>query len=650
MQGSSSGSSRGLPPSSPKPTFSSPHKGVLAVPHRFEGYARIAGVARNAGDAEMADLTLRWARVLSPDEPRLLVNVANLWLSTGLKGDPVRALYRALCLDPGFIPAANRLVLLRKAIGDKEGAIRIAGWGLCRGSGSRVDAILELALLVFESGDRHRSHMLARAALMEIVRSGADPRPLCRLVDRIGGSEFLIQVLRVLLCVSPTDETAALELASAPVEDRSQWSTRAILPLLSRALPMHSVVHNGAGVFLEHQGRAAEALNHYTKATVLDPALSISIFNLGVQARYAGHFDRARRLFERALALGPTDPIYRYNLGHVLLANGDPERGLELYEERWRSGQRQSHRRGGPEPSFPQPIWNGPEAMGAEPGPEASVLIWGEQGLGDEIWFAGYAPRLFEGGNTVLECDERLAALFRRSNLAKVIVPRCDPPRLEARRAARQIAAGSLPLLERQRPLKSGLPAHAPRGYLKVAPSRAEALRARLATLSNGPTIGISWRSSKPNPARSFEAPLDLWGPILGMSGVTFVNLQYDSDHRDLAQIRTKFGVHLVMFDDIDPLNDIDDLAALISVLDHVVSIANVNVPLCHGIGRDCHVALRHYQEDWRFQRNRDESPWLPDCRFYWPPRDGDWESVFLQIRARLIEEIRDGPSAKGIN
>jgi hypothetical protein len=126
------------------------------------------------------------------------------------------------------------------------------------------------------------------------------------------------------------------------------------------------------------------------------------------------------------------------------------------------------------------------------------------------------------------------------------------------------------------------------------------------------------------------------------------VNLQYDVDHRDLARIRAKFGVNLVTFDDIDPLNDIDDLAALISVLDHVVSIANVNVALCHGIGRACHVALRHYQQDWRFQRNREKSPWLPGCRFYWPPKDGGWENVFSRIRVELIEEMKDKYSVGG--
>jgi tetratricopeptide (TPR) repeat protein len=609
------------------------HKGILAAPDRFAGYARLAGALRKADHFAAADQALRRARVLCPDDPRLLVNAANLWLSTGLPGAPLRALYRALCVDPEFAPAADRLVLLKKALGDRDGAIRVAEWGIRRPPGARAGALLELALMVFEAGDAARARRLLGAALPEVVRSRTDPRTLFRLAKRAGGSALLIRVVRMLLCESPIGAAAARELARTPVDDISQWPSRAMLPRLSLALPMDPVVHNGSGVFLEHGGRAEEAPRRYAKAAILDPALSIAIFNLGVQSRYAGNFARATQLFERALAIGPDDPIYRYNLGQVLLATGRTERGLALYEERWRSGQRQSHRRGGPDPSFPQPVLKDRATdNGDEP-----ILIWGEQGLGDEIWFAGYVPRLFQGRRAVLECDSRLTELFRRSELARTVVARVDPPNREAVGARRQIAAGSLPLLASGRASRPVTPA--PNGYLRVNRSRADTLRARLAETATGPTIGISWRSRKPNPIHSFDAPLQFWKPVLDLPNASFVNLQYDATPGELDDIGARHGIRLINFADIDPLRDIDDVAALVSVLDHVVSIANVNVALCHGIGRGCHVALRHYQEDWRYQRDRTESPWLPECRLYWPERENGWERVF----ARIAETLRFG-------
>jgi hypothetical protein len=161
-------------------------------------------------------------------------------------------------------------------------------------------------------------------------------------------------------------------------------------------------------------------------------------------------------------------------------------------------------------------------------------------------------------------------------------------------------------------------------------------LQSRLAALTDGPTIGLSWRSTKSAPGRSFEAPLAEWGPLLAQSGATFVNLQYGVDLEELRQIRTLYNVNVVTFDDIDPLRDIDGLSALISVLDHVVSVANATVALCHGLGHSCHVALRPYQEDWRFQRNSAKSSWLPTCSMYWPNQASGWGGVFTEIAKDL--------------
>jgi tetratricopeptide (TPR) repeat protein len=428
-------------------------KGVLAAPNQYQLYARKAGLHRVAGENLASDSALRWARVLRPDEPRLLVNAANLWLATGLPGDPIRALRRALCVEPGFIAAADRLVLLNKALGDRRAAARGARRGICRGAGARTGPLLELILLLSDDGDRSEAIALMGLALAEMIGSPADLRALFRAAKRMGGSKLLVRAVQSTLCDTPVHAVAARELASTPVQDDSEWPTRAILSRLRYALPLDPVISNGAGVYLENQGRADEALSHYVKALMLDPALSISLFNMGVQARYAGDFSRAAGLFERALMIGPNDPIYQYNLGHVLLATGHSRRGLELYESRWGSGERQSHRRGGPTPSFQQPML---EELDADAGDaEASLLIWGEQGLGDEIWFAGYAPRLVagrqkgqqKGQRTVLECDWRLTGLFNRSGLAGNVVTRMDPPHPDTRRAALQVAAGSLPFL-----------------------------------------------------------------------------------------------------------------------------------------------------------------------------------------------------------
>lgn len=612
------------------------HKGVLAAPDRFGGYARAAAVLRGQGQGSLADRALRKALMIAPDEPRLQVNAANLWLSSGIPGDSVGALRRAMCLDPRQTAAIQRLLLIHKATGDSAGAIKAASRLLVASPENRAAGYLELAALMKGAGDHRRARRHLDAGLRETIRLARGSGDLIRAAKRVGDEEDGFRIARSLLCASPTDAIAAQELASAANTDDNA-DMRLVNPMVPRlclAHPDDPVLHNGAGVLEERYGRNFQALRRYKMAAVLGPDLSVAIFNVGVRARYAGKFNVARRYFERALTIAPRDPIYRYNLGHVLLATGDTDQGLVLYEERWRSGRRQSHRRAAPDPSFATPVLE----TDTLPDPRDCVLIWGEQGLGDEIWFAGYAPDLFAANNSLLECDSRLVDLFKRSGLATTIVARTDPPQAAIQDAKWQIAAGSLPYLAMRR---SSVPKPStPRQFLKVDPDRAAGLRDRLADLGAGPTIGVSWRSRKRIQGRSFEAPLECLRPILEIPGAIFVNLQYDAHDQEIRTIDEQFGVKLARFADVDPLRDIDGLAALVSGLDHVVSIANINVALCHGLGRACHVALRAYQEDWRFQRGRSHSDWLPDCHLYWPDQmaapAAAWEGVFARIAKAL--------------
>lgn len=590
---------------------------------------------RESGRQESADKALVRARVLRPDEPRLQVNTANLWISTKLPGDPARALARALCLDPGLVAACERRLLLEKARGERAAAIRMANWCLCLARRSGPAYRLELAQLLFEAGDEAGAGNQIRRGVLECVdpEAIADDGPLGRLLEsarRIGGDGYCWDLARQALCLSPASARVAREFAVVAARRATDRRDRNVLLAMRFAWPLDAIVWNGAGVLLEQPDDRAGARACYARAAVLDPALSIALFNVGVQARYRGDFHRAAGYFRRALVISRRDPIYAYNLGHVLLATGGWREGLTLFEERWKSGDRPSHRQAGRKPSFSQRFWDGDAGIAAH----ETVLVWGEQGVGDEVWFAGYVPRLLSNHRSVLECDSRLVPLFERSGLAGTVVARADPAAEPVLAADWQVAAGSLPKLAESTGPAGAFPA--PSGYLKADSTQIDVARRRLSALTTGPTIGISWRSRKPKSEQSFEAPLAAWEPIFRLPGATFVNLQYGVGPAELRAIRARHGINLVGFEDIDPLLDLDALAALTMALDHVVSVANVTVALCHGLGRSCHVALRHYQEDWRYQRDRESSAWLPTCALYWPDTARPWGGVFSRIAEKL--------------
>jgi hypothetical protein len=165
------------------------------------------------------------------------------------------------------------------------------------------------------------------------------------------------------------------------------------------------------------------------------------------------------------------------------------------------------------------PLWSGGGLAG-------TLLLRGEQGVGEEILHAGLMPEaLTRAPRILLECDPRLIPLLARSMPQVECVARADPPdpRLLAADIAAQASLGSLPRWLRRR-VKNLLPGPP---YLAADPARAAALRERYQALGPGPLVGIAWRSVNPRLGHAKTVPLDHWAPILSTPGVTFINLQY---------------------------------------------------------------------------------------------------------------------------
>ena len=122
--------------------------------------------------------------------------------------------------------------------------------------------------------------------------------------------------------------------------------------------------------------------------------------------------------------------------------------------------------------------------------------------------------------------------------------------------------------------------------YLIADPSRVKFWKKRLKSIGSGPYVGISWKSSDMSSSRIQNyAPISEWSPILKIPNVTFINLQYKDFIDDINNIREEFGVEVHNFDDLDHYNDIDDVAALCTALDIIVS-TKITVPLIStGVG-----------------------------------------------------------------
>ncbi len=364
--------------------------------------------------------------------------------------------------------------------------------------------------------------------------------------------------------------------------------------------PDHATAHNNLGSALQEQGRLEEAVKAYETAIVHKPDYARAHSNLGSILHLQGRLEEAGQPLQTALKLAPDLHEARHNMGFIDLGQGRVAAGWQGYEHRL---QLQPEEHG----LFPYPRWRG------EPLDGKRILVYAEQGVGDEITFSVLFKELAERAKSCLIlCDPRLQPLFVRSFPQMTIMgmARDDyqklPPRLP--HIDYQVAAGSL--AGYLNPELTGL-----RPALKAASARVQHWRRRLGEFGVKPKIGISWTTGAPSPQRMFaHSRLVQWEPILTIPDVTFVNLFYGDGKDELELVRRRFETDIIEFehDEIDLHDEIDDLYALMSALDFIVTTPSTTAAMSCNLGQK---ACYFYstRQLWR-TLGRDAIPWFMDA------------------------------------
>lgn len=386
--------------------------------------------------------------------------------------------------------------------------------------------------------------------------------------------------------------------------------------------------HN-CGLLLRDLGRSAEALGMFEDALLLKPEFALAHANIGVVRQDLGETGAALASFDRALQLEPESGDIHLTKAHLLLSAG-------RFREGW---EEQEYRRLAPEfplGRFPFPEWAGEELAGK------NLLIYAEQGIGDEIMLAGCFPDLFaKGGRYVVECDPRLESLYRRSfPQADFAGKRFQNPDnwLEAYRPIDlQIPVGSLPRFFRNE--EADFPCHS--GYLLADPERIARWKQRLEALGPGLKIGLSWRggTSRTN-AYLRSIPLETCLPLLGRPDAHFVNLQYTDCRDELDALHARHGIRVHSWREIE--SGYEETAALVASLDLVISVCTAVVHLAGALGLPVWVLVPS-SPGWRYLQEGERLPWYPPARLFRQTSALRWEPVIERVGAELDSFIDSG-------
>lgn len=343
----------------------------------------------------------------------------------------------------------------------------------------------------------------------------------------------------------------------------------------------------------------AEALCH--EALRRDSAGGIALGNLGNIRSLQGRFEEAEELFQRQLALRPDDAPTHCNLSFMLLRLRRYGEGWPHYSWRWK----------GPSWTTPDTGHCGlPRWDGAVPAP-GRVLIWREQGIGDQILYASLLPELaVRGLDIVLSTEKRLVPLLGRSFPGIEVITHDDKMDVGALRLACQRPLGDI--AELCRPDAASF-AHHPANYLKADPERVAELRARYRGLGGRFLIGISWNSRNPNTGRHKSISLGDMQPLLQQPDASFVSLQYGEA---AADVDTLPPGQVYRDPAIDPLRDIEGQAAQIATLDLVVTVSTAAAHLAAALGIPTLILLPEaWGQLWYWGHEGERTPWYPRVR-----------------------------------
>ncbi len=377
--------------------------------------------------------------------------------------------------------------------------------------------------------------------------------------------------------------------------------------------PDYAEAHNNRGNLLHDLARPAEALMSLDRAIALKPDYADAHYHRGNALRDLHRHAEAVEAYERAVALNPDHASAHWNLADCRLLLGDFAFGWKEYEWRWKLMNRERTRR-----DFSPPLW-----LGGQPLEGRTILLHSEMGLGDTLLFCRYAKEVAAlGARVVLEAQPPLLPLLARLDGVTQALPKGAP----------------LPAFDYHCPLMSlplafktdlrNVPASVP--YIRSDPARVAAWRAKLPS-ADKPRVGLVWGGSAAlkNDRRSMALSEML--PLV-RDWAAWVSLQKEVRETDAALLQAR--ADLIHFG--DQLTDFGDTAALVELMDIVVTIDTSVANLAGAMGKAVWILLPWNPHDWRWMLDREDSPWYPTARLFRQSADGDWAGVVRRIDAEL--------------
>jgi len=350
-----------------------------------------------------------------------------------------------------------------------------------------------------------------------------------------------------------------------------------------------------------------------------------ALLRLAHREQAEGRFDTAIALYKFVLSLVHDHLEAAGHLARALFCTEDWTAAWAAFEVRFRLMKDPPRVTGRAPDGEVRPVtrWTGGP-------PPARLLVMSEQGLGDTLQFARFLPRLAESGiRAAVVADPRLFALLRTLPGRFDLLPSDKPGTVQG------IDAWA-PMLDLPRLLGIGPDRFAePMPYLRADPDRIARWRERIGP--QGLRIGIAWQGNPKAPVDARRsAPLAAFAPLADIAGIRLISLQRGPGEEQIADVAFADRIETLGPSFDDGPDAFADTAAILHVLDAVVTVDTALVHVAGALGRPAHLLLQWGWADWRWAARPDDTPWYPSVRLHRQSKSGDWDSALRSACAAL--------------
>lgn len=398
-------------------------------------------------------------------------------------------------------------------------------------------------------------------------------------------------------------------------------------------VPRHlQAVANLSNLLLE-QGRYADALTLCLRAIEIAPDRDELRYRLAVTLRRVGRTAEAMAAYDQTLAINSDHAEAHFGRAMVWLQQEDFARG-------WREFEHRRLRRGLNSRSIEAlPEWDGTNAKAH------NIGVWCEESLEDEILWSSCLPDLTaQAGGVSIECDARLVPLYRRSFPTANVHCRekWETPAWGAHTSQLDchFPSGSLPRL-----VRPSVQAFPQRPFLVADDEARLRWRERLAELGPGLRIGFCWQPTDLAPRQEVDQSQWLadWAKLLSLDGAHWINLNGHAPIEQIDLVRDQHGASVIDWPECDFINDLDQLASLISALDLVITTPTHVAHLAGGLGVETWTLLPA-DTSWYWFLDRDNSPWYPRMKLFRTPRGvsnpTSLAAPLAQVQAEIAQRL----------